>query len=201
MKKFIIKNSPINSITIIYTEEPFIIEEIILSNPEGSSDDLSIKKYGELESVNSRNLPPLLKRIVKDIIAYLNGENIEFNPFYVNCLNLSKLTPFQEEVLIAEFETDRGSINTYKELAERVDNPKAYRAVGSALANNPFPLIIPCHRTIKSNNTIGGFDGYSGGLETKRILLEIEGLEIEGRNLISNSPIISLDKSKQTRLM
>lgn len=64
-----------------------------------------------------------------------------------------------------------GRTLTYKQVAERVGNPKAVRAVGSACATNPLPVVVPCHRVLRSD---GGTGGYIGGLEAKTTLLELE---------------------------
>ena len=65
-----------------------------------------------------------------------------------------------------------GKTASYKEIAERIGNPKAVRAVGGANAHNPIPIIIPCHRVIAYDGTLGG---YGGGLEMKKYLLRLEG--------------------------
>ncbi|WP_378041146.1 methylated-DNA--[protein]-cysteine S-methyltransferase [Citricoccus parietis] len=64
-----------------------------------------------------------------------------------------------------------GETATYRELAERLENPKAVRAVGTACATNPLPVVVPCHRVLRSDGSLGG---YLGGLEAKTILLELE---------------------------
>lgn len=64
-----------------------------------------------------------------------------------------------------------GRTITYRELAERLENPRAVRAVGSACATNPVPVIVPCHRVLRTDGTLGG---YLGGLEAKATLLELE---------------------------
>ena len=67
-----------------------------------------------------------------------------------------------------------GSITTYKALATAIGRPRAYRAVAQALARNPFPIVIPCHRVIRSDGSLGGFSGPNG-VEYKRRLLQHEG--------------------------
>lgn len=68
-----------------------------------------------------------------------------------------------------------GEVRTYKQIAESIGHPKSSRAVANACASNPFPPIIPCHRVIRSNGGLGGYSGL-GGVETKRKLLEKEGV-------------------------
>jgi methylated-DNA-[protein]-cysteine S-methyltransferase len=72
-----------------------------------------------------------------------------------------------------EYSIPRGKISTYARIAAALGMPRGARAVGYSLANNPFPLVIPCHRAVRSDGTLGGFQG---GLSMKRALLECEGI-------------------------
>jgi methylated-DNA-[protein]-cysteine S-methyltransferase len=80
-------------------------------------------------------------------------------------------TTFQESVWSELRRIPAGSAISYAELASRVGNPKAMRAVGTANGSNPVPVIVPCHRVIAKDGTLGG---YGGGLDRKRLLLEHE---------------------------
>ncbi len=82
----------------------------------------------------------------------------------------SALTPFQQSVLRACAKIPKGQIRTYAQIAKAIGNPKAARAVGSALAKNPLAPLIPCHRVIRSDGTMGGYSA-EGGIKTKRMLL------------------------------
>lgn len=84
---------------------------------------------------------------------------------------------FQRRVLLAEYGIPRGWVSTYGRIARHIGSPGAARAVGTALAENPFPIIIPCHRAVRADGTLGG---YQGGKEMKRALLEMEGVEFKG---------------------
>lgn len=196
--KKIIYNTPIKNIVIIWSKNnDFNIEEIILSNPKMNAEEIANAKYPNAKIIKSKKEPKKLKNFLKELNKFFNEEKYEFSMEY---LNLDKLTDFQREVLTAEFNTVKGTVNTYGKLAKEINKPKAYRAVGTALSKNPFPIIVPCHRTIKSDKTIGGFGGVVEGLESKKILLELEGIEIQGKKVISESPVISLDKTKQRKL-
>jgi methylated-DNA-[protein]-cysteine S-methyltransferase len=80
-------------------------------------------------------------------------------------------TPFQEQVWLALAEIPYGETISYAELARWVGRPQAFRAVGQANGANPIPIILPCHRVVAADGTIGG---YGGGLPTKRRLLALE---------------------------
>lgn len=197
--KYIKNYRQIGEITIIWRKKPqFQIEEIILSNPNKISSQIAKEKYeqeGEL-AINKKSKQ--LNNVLKELDNYFNEKDCKFSLEY---LNLDRFTPFQRKVLETEFEIKKGTVNTYKELAKAAGSPKAYRAVGNALSKNPYPIIIPCHRTVKSDRTIGGFGGVAEGLESKKILLELDGLMIQDKKVIGDSPIISLDKTSQTKLI
>jgi methylated-DNA-[protein]-cysteine S-methyltransferase len=104
----------------------------------------------------------------EQIQAYLSGERKDFDvPLAI------KGSSFQQEVWNELRRIPYGQTISYSELANRVKRPKAWRAVGSANGKNPLCLVIPCHRVIASNASLGG---YSGGLDCKRRLLELESL-------------------------
>jgi methylated-DNA-[protein]-cysteine S-methyltransferase len=93
-------------------------------------------------------------------------------------VDLSRLTPFQRSVLQATQTIQAGEILTYRQVAEAIGRPKASRPVGMALGHNPVPIVIPCHRVIASNGSLGGYSA-GAGLESKIFLLRLEGA-IEG---------------------
>jgi methylated-DNA-[protein]-cysteine S-methyltransferase len=86
-------------------------------------------------------------------------------------LDYSHCTPFQKQVWEAACSIPPGETRSYGWIAKKIGNPKAARAVGGALHNNPFPVIVPCHRVIASDGHLGGF---GGGLEMKQKLLNLE---------------------------
>lgn len=83
------------------------------------------------------------------------------------------LNDFQKKVLLEVNKIPHGEIRTYKQIAEAI-NTKAYRAVGTAIGKNPLPLIIPCHRVVKSDLSVGGF---YGGTKMKKEILQNEGIK------------------------
>jgi methylated-DNA-[protein]-cysteine S-methyltransferase len=114
---------------------------------------------------------PAIKLLTEQIQSFLKGNAVDFQ---VSLIDLGQCSEFQRKVLLAEHKIPRGWVSTYGRIARSLGVPKAARAVGTALSRNPFPIIIPCHRAIRSNGELGGF---RGGLSMKRALLELEGLE------------------------
>jgi methylated-DNA-[protein]-cysteine S-methyltransferase len=116
----------------------------------------------------------LLKPLQKQIIAYFEGKRPLRHPSSVLCpLNLSGLSPFARKVLTACGRIPSGKTVSYSQLASMIGKPRASRAVGSALAKNPIPLIIPCHRVIHSDGSIGNFSAF-GGTDTKKKMIDLE---------------------------
>jgi len=89
--------------------------------------------------------------------------------------DLRGLTDFERRVLLKTSEIPSGEVRTYSWVASEIGNPKAVRAVGSALARNPIPVFIPCHRVVRSDGVIGNYG--LGGPEAKRSILAAEGVE------------------------
>ena len=116
---------------------------------------------GEIVKEDRRN-----HRATAEIREYLAGKRKRFD-----CPVDLKGTPFQKKVWAALARIPCGSTSSYKEIAEAIGHPKAYRAVGNANGANPVPILIPCHRVIENN---GGLGGYGQGLPFKKRLLEFE---------------------------
>ena len=108
-----------------------------------------------------------LKIISNQIHEYFDLSRKEFS------LDIDiQLSSFYITALTKVIEIPYGETSSYKSIAIKTGNPNASRAVGNANANNPLPIIIPCHRVIANDGSIGG---YGGGMQTKRFLLELEG--------------------------
>lgn len=123
------------------------------------------------EGVTPSAPTPAAKRIEQALRAYFDG--------YLGALDsipaVTSGTPFQERVWEALRRLRPGELSSYSELAAEVGVPGAARAVGTALGNNPVAIVVPCHRVIRNDGTIGG---YGGGLERKRWLLKHEGVTL-----------------------
>jgi methylated-DNA-[protein]-cysteine S-methyltransferase len=114
---------------------------------------------------------PQIRELADQIRSYLKGDAVRFR---LSLVDFTECSDFQKKVLLAQYKVPRGRVSTYGGIALGLGVPNAARAVGTALARNPFPIIIPCHRTIRSNGDLGGF---GGGLEMKRALLQLEGVD------------------------
>ena len=104
---------------------------------------------------------------ITDLNFYFNGSDTGFN----QKVKFLEGTEFEKDVWNALNEIPFGETRTYKWIAERIGRPGASRAVGQALSKNPIPIVVPCHRVIESDGSIGGF---SSGVNTKIRLLEME---------------------------
>ena len=149
-----VMNSPVGKIEIIEENEKIV--ELNIYNEEKNE-----KKNNIIEKDTK-----LLLEVEKQLKEYFEGKRIKFeiplNP---------KGTEFMKKVWKELLNIPYGETRTYKEIAEKIGNSKASRAVGMANNKNPIPIIIPCHRVIGSNNKLVG---YALGLDMKQYLLDLE---------------------------
>ena len=112
--------------------------------------------------------PASLDAVKRELDEYFVGRRLTFEiP-----LDWSLIGPFGRRVLHATYEIPYGGVLSYAEVAAEAGSPRGSRAAGNALGSNPIPIIIPCHRVLRSGGALGG---YGGGLDRKRYLLELEG--------------------------
>ena len=114
-----------------------------------------------------------VSQAMSQILQYLSGDRRSFELE----VDLSDSTDFQRKVLEAAVEVPPGYVATYGEIAARIGKPKSSRAVGQALARNPIPIVVPCHRVVAADGSMTGYSG-AGGIETKTHLLRLEGATI-----------------------
>jgi methylated-DNA-[protein]-cysteine S-methyltransferase len=151
--------------------------------PQKSSDDAvyEISKYHpkfHLSNINSDT--------VRMLCRMYHGENIQFDLELLEMdidnpdeITSTIKTNFEKEVILEVAKIPYGDVKTYKEIAKSM-NSNAFRAVGTAIGKNPFPILIPCHRVIRSDGKIGGF---RGGTAMKVEILKNEGIQIEDYKL------------------
>ncbi len=113
--------------------------------------------------------PDLLPELCRDLSRYFEGRAVDFDvPF-----DWPESSAFERAVWKACASVGYGETATYKSLAERVGRPGAARAVGLAMSRNPCPILVPCHRVLRSDGELGGYSG-PGGTRFKRALLDME---------------------------
>jgi methylated-DNA-[protein]-cysteine S-methyltransferase len=143
----------------------FEIVKIGIIEDENSIVEIFFGEKCQIKNVEEKKTE-LIKEAVRQLEAYFAGTlqafdlplNPKVSPFQLSVLNIVKTIPYGETL-------------SYKQVAELLGNPKAYRPVGMANRNNPISIVIPCHRVI---GTDGKLVGYGGGLSVKRYLLDME---------------------------
>ncbi len=169
-------SSPFDSFTIVWkgTGSELKVQRIFLSDAKLNSKVKALKSFKHIKSKSSSSITLLGEKIQQ----FFRGEIVEFD---LELVDFNKCLEVQKRVLLAEYGIPRGYISTYKRIATHIDIINGARVVGNALARNPFPIVIPCHRAIKTNGELGG---YQGGIKMKRMLLEFEGIEISERGKV-----------------
>jgi methylated-DNA-[protein]-cysteine S-methyltransferase len=134
----------------------------------------------ELESAgySAEYASEAIDRPARQLHAYFAGQRDTFDL----ALDLRALPPFARAVLQAVAAIPRGQVRSYRQIAEAVGKPRAARAIGTAVGSNPLSFLIPCHRVVRSDGTIGEYGvqfwGRSRGIEVKRRLLHAEGVDL-----------------------
>jgi methylated-DNA-[protein]-cysteine S-methyltransferase len=152
---------------------------VLLSRPGLSAADEVTRFSPDAAESSCREIDSL----ADDIRTFLSGRDVTFS---LDCVDWTQCSTFQDSILRAEHRIPRGYVSTYRLIARHLGNESGARAVGNALARNPFPLIIPCHRAIRSDGDTGGFQG---GVEMKRALLEMEGIRFNEKGRVVNPPV------------
>ena len=157
-------DSPVGALLLVSTEQGLVR---VAYACEGHESVLSMIA----EQVSPRILcaPGRLDVVAHELDEYFAGRLREFDVQ----LDLRLARGFRREVLGHLREVGYGSIASYAVVASASGKPTAVRAVGTACAKNPLPIVVPCHRVLRSG---GGLGGYTGGLDKKKLLLDIEGV-------------------------
>jgi O-6-methylguanine DNA methyltransferase len=129
-----------------------------------------LKRWGEEQLYDDPRLDGLKRKLQR----YFDGHRVLFD----EPLDLRGATAFQRRVWLAVRDIPCGETRSYGQIARQVGSPGAARAVGQAMAANPLPIVVPCHRVIGSD---GNLRGFGDGLDLKRRLLEMEGALKQGQ--------------------
>jgi methylated-DNA-[protein]-cysteine S-methyltransferase len=166
--EFCVRNTSFGPVTILWSvcKSETKICRIVLTGP-GMPFKEPPKESFTVSPIASR---PEINTVANKIEAFLQGKDVCFS---LDALRFDLCTPFQKRVLLADHAIPRGRVSTYQLIARHLKLKNGARAVGTVLAANPFPIVIPCHRVVRSEGSLGG---YQGGLKMKRALLEMEGI-------------------------
>jgi len=116
---------------------------------------------------------PQVQALLEQLTEYFAGDREAFDIQ----LDLSGATEFQRQIYERLMEVPFGRVVSYGDIADELGEPGAARAVGQAVGANPLPVVIPCHRVVRSDRRLGGF---SGGVKRKVSLLRLEGVHVDG---------------------
>jgi methylated-DNA-[protein]-cysteine S-methyltransferase len=173
----LVETTPFGPVALLWSEldgRPAVFR-VLLPRPGASAAAQALRLYPDSRRASCAAIDALAERVE----AFLAGEPVVFS---LDLAAIATRPPFQQEVLRAEHAIPRGRVSTYGLIAARLGKPKAARAVGQALATNPFPIIVPCHRAVRSD---GGLGGFQGGPAMKRALLEREGVAFDGTGRVA----------------
>lgn len=153
---------------------------------------VAIPDMSRFEATLTKEMPEfesseLTTYVADKLQRYFNGECVDFADIPVD---LTVLPPFRQKVLSSIRTLRYGEICSYGHLAVLCGSPRAARAVGGALAYNPIPIIIPCHRVVSSDGRLTGFSA-PGGVITKSALLKMEGVEFKGLLVVTKQLVMN----------
>ena len=162
-----LRDSPIGPLFVAVSDQGVVAIEF-------GTDEAAL--VSELEARHGVKAIRSMERVsgtMSQLLQYLSGDRKVFELD----VDLSDSTEFQQKVLEAASAVPPGYVVTYGEIAARIGKPQSSRAVGQALARNPIPIIVPCHRVVAADGSLTGYSG-AGGIDTKAHLLRLEGATI-----------------------
>ena len=138
--------------------------------------------------------PSPVQRAIEGIVALLRGEAIDLSAV---ALDMDGVPPFERRVYEVARTIPAGATLAYGDIAARLGAPGEARAVGEALGQNPFPLVVPCHRVLAAGGKVGGFSA-NGGIATKLRLLSIEGARTSSApTLFEHLPLVAAPRRRR----
>jgi methylated-DNA-[protein]-cysteine S-methyltransferase len=155
--------SPVGRLTVAATPRGLVRVAFDAQPPEAVADELAA-----LVSPRVLEAPSRLDGVRRELDEYFEGRRRKFDV----AIDWALVRGFFARVLGETVRIPYGHVRTYAEVAARAGSPRAVRATGNALGANPLPVVVPCHRVVRTG---GGLGGYGGGLERKRRLLRLEG--------------------------
>ena len=155
-------DSPLGPLTAVTTSKGLVT----LAYPDRPLDDV-LATIAEKVSPRILEAPARLDPLRRELDQYFKGKRQKFE----QPIDWSLTHGFFRDVLKATARIRYGQVSTYGEVAAKAGNPKAVRAAGNGLGSNPMPVVVPCHRVVRTGGRLGG---YTGGLERKEFLLDLE---------------------------
>jgi O-6-methylguanine DNA methyltransferase len=144
--------------------------------PERSDRQTRARLLRRFPDMQETQLPSHVQRAIGGIVALLEGQPSDLSPI---ALDMDGVPPFHRRIYEVARAIAPGATRSYGDIAAQLGEPGEARTVGEALAQNPFPIIVPCHRVLAAGGKVGGFSA-NGGIATKLRLLSIEGAEPGG---------------------
>jgi methylated-DNA-[protein]-cysteine S-methyltransferase len=157
-------DSPLGPLVVAATPKGLVR----VSYTEFRGEDEVLEDLARRVSPRVLEAPARLDGVRRELDEYFDGHRQRFE----TPIDWSYLAGFTREVLRATARIGFGEVSTYAGVAEEAGSPRAVRAAGNALGANPMPVIVPCHRVLRTGGSLGG---YTGGLERKEFLLRLEG--------------------------
>jgi methylated-DNA-[protein]-cysteine S-methyltransferase len=158
---------------IALVASPEGLRGVVLPDPAAAGRSIAASVHRRYPEAR-RGTTPLVERFAAQLRIYLAGGGSGFD----GSLDLGDATPFEAVVWETTRTIPYGETRTYGWVARAAGDPSAVRAVGQALGRNPLPIVVPCHRVLAADGSLGGF---ALGREMKRTLLALEGLAPHGR--------------------
>jgi methylated-DNA-[protein]-cysteine S-methyltransferase len=155
--------------------------------PEAGEGDIRARLTRRFPNAREQAPPPEVARVIADIVALMRGEARDFG--YVT-LDLAATPAFNRRVYDIARTIPFGETRTYGEIATALGDKLLAREVGTALGQNPFPIVVPCHRVLAANGKSGGFSA-PGGVTTKMRLLSVERANPDGAGLFDHLPLMT----------
>lgn len=157
-------DSPLGELTVMVTPRGLVR----LSYP-GEGTAAQLEEIAERISPRILRAPEQTDDVRRQLDGYFAGSRRAFDV----PIDWRLVRGFAADVLRATARIPFGEVSTYRDVAAAAGSPRAYRAAGNALGSNPVPIVVPCHRVLHAD---GGVGGYTGGLDRKRFLLQLEGI-------------------------
>jgi O-6-methylguanine DNA methyltransferase len=164
--------------------------------PEARDSELYAKLRVHGEPTDADSAPAWVRRAIARIRRHLAGKTQDLSRIPVV---LDGAAPFTRRVYELLRTTPAGQTLSYGQLARQAGSPGAARAVGQAMANNPLPLVVPCHRVLGAGGSLGGFSAH-GGTKTKARLLRLEGVAV-GEGLFAGGDTLPFDAARARRVL